>query len=107
MSAHNVYHIVPRDGGWASRLQGASTVSVQGDDRDEVQAETELVLRQLGTGRIVFHREDGTIESVHTFDQIVAEREPTWVDTLATAPVLIGVAAACLVGLGFVLRGRD
>ena len=106
MPAHNVYHVVPRDGRWVARLQGSPSVSAEAERRNDAVEAAERIIRQLGTGRIVIHSEDGAIESVHTFEQILAERENTWSGTLFSRPVLIGVAAACLVGLGFALAGR-
>ena len=106
MPAYNVYHVVPRDGRWVARLQGSPTVSATQDSRDEAIDAAERIVRQLGAGRIVVHGSDGAIERVHTFEQITAERERAWTDALLSTPVLVGVAAACLVGVGFALRGR-
>ncbi|MEM1057315.1 MAG: DUF2188 domain-containing protein [Bacteroidota bacterium] len=104
MPSYNVYHVVPRDGRWVARLQNSPSISADGDTREVVVEQTERILRQLGSGRIVLHGEDGAIERVHTFDRIVAE--PSLTDTLLSRPVLIGVAAVCLVGLGVALYGR-
>ncbi len=106
MSATNIYHLVPRDGQWAARLQGSPTVSVQADTREAALEQTERLLRQLGSGRIILHDESGAIESVHTFEQIASGAPEGWTQTLLSTPVLIGAAAACLIGLGFALRGR-
>ena len=106
MPAHNVYHVVPRDGRWVARLQGSPSVSAEADRRDDAVEAAERIIRQLGTGRIVIHGDDGAIESVHTFEQILAEREKDWSDSLLSKPLLIGIAAACLVGVGFALAGR-
>lgn len=106
MPSYNVYHVVPRDGRWVARLQGSPSVSADGDSRDAVVDEAEAIVRQLGAGRIVVHGEDGAIEKVHTYEQILAERDGSWMDTLTSTPVLLGMAAACLVGVGFALRGR-
>ena len=106
MSAHNVYHVVPRDGRWVARLQGSPSVSAEAEHRGDAVEAAERIIRQLGTGRIILHGEDGSIESVHTYEQILAERESAWDGSLLSTPVLIGIAAACLVGLGFALAGR-
>ena len=106
MSDHNVYHIVPRNGRWAARLQGSPTVSLEADSRSAALEGTEAIVRQLGDGRIVLHGEGGAIESVHTFEQIVDTPNSSWTDALRSAPFLVGMAAVCLVGVGFALRGR-
>ena len=82
-------------------------MAVEADTRESVRQETEGIVRQLGSGRIVLHGADGTIESVHNFEQILAGPSDDWTQTLLSKPVLIGVAAACLVGIGFALRGRE
>ena len=106
MPSYNVYHVTLRDGRWVARLQGSPTISASADEREETVAAAEGIIRQLGAGRIVLHGEDGAIESVHTFEQITAP-SGGWSDVLASRPVWLGVAAACLVGLGFALRGRE
>jgi hypothetical protein len=106
MPAYNVYHVVPRDDQWVARLQGSPTVSATTESREEAIGEAERIVRQLGAGRIVVHGADGAIERVHTFDQITGGRERSWTDGLLSAPVLLGMAAVCLIGVGFALRGR-
>lgn len=104
MSSHNVYHVVPRDGRWAARLQGSPVVSVEADTRDEVLTEAERIIRRLGAGRIVLHGETGAIERVHTFDQIASGE--TVSPRGLSRPLLIGLAAGCLVALGIALASR-
>ena len=52
------------------------------------------------------HGESGAIESVHSFEQILDGPNPGWTDAIRSAPFLVGVAAVCLIGVGFALRGR-
>lgn len=104
MPSHNVYHVVPRDGRWVARLQGSPSVSAEAATRDEAVDQAEQIIRQLGVGRIVLHGTDGAIERVYTFDQI--EEQATSAPPLLSQPVLIGVAAACLVVLGVALASR-
>lgn len=101
MPSYNVYHVVPRDGRWVARLQGSPTVSAEADSRAEVVRQAEQILRQLGAGRIVLHGEDGAIERVETFEQIGENRSGG-----VSRPVLLGIAAACFVGLGIALARR-
>ena len=106
MPSYNVYHVTHRDGRWVARLQGSPAISASAPTRDEAVAATEGIIRQLGAGRIVLHAQDGVIERVHTFEQITAPGGD-WTRALTSRPVRLGVAAACLVGVGFPLRGRD
>ena len=106
MPSYNVYHVTLRDDRWVARLQGSPTISASAASREETVAAAEGIIRQLGAGRIVLHAEDGVIESVHTFEQITAP-PGGWTHALTSRPVWLGVAAACLVGLGFALRGRE
>lgn len=102
MPSYNVYHVVPRDGRWVARLQGSPSVSAEAETRAAVMDEAERIIRQLGSGRIVLHGEDGAIERVHTFEQLTAEPSSPWL----TRPVLIGVAAGCFLALGVALASR-
>lgn len=108
MPAASVYHVVPRDGQWAVKLEGSDRASRVADDRDAAVHAADGFIRSLGVGRVVVHREDGTIESVHTYDSLPASIESgrDWLGVVLSKPALALAGVAFLVAVGYSLRDR-
>ena len=104
----SVYHVVPRDGQWAVKLEGAERASRVTDERDHAVDAADGFIRSLGSGRVVIHREDGTIESVHTYDSLPAPIETgrEWLDVVLSKPVLAAAGVAFLVAVGWAMRDQ-
>lgn len=106
MPSRNVYHVVPHDDRWAVRREGSEVVSAEADTDDLALQSAVDIVRTLGIGRVVVHGEDGKIAAVHTYDQLPTFEERPWLETVLSQPVLAGVAAAALVGIGIAVARR-
>ncbi len=54
-------HVVPRNGGWAVRREGADrATSVHNSKKDAVERATDLAKKN--SSRLIVHKQDGTIE---------------------------------------------
>lgn len=105
MPNSHVYHVVPHDGRWGVRLEGAETLAHETDGRDEAETHAAGLVRRWGAGRVVVHAETGQIETVHTFDRLPAP-EPDWWDVVLSRPAAVAVGAVFLIALGYGLRRR-
>lgn len=103
-----VYHVVPSDGRWAVKREGAERASRVADSQDEAVSAAEQMARNQAPGRVVVHGASGLIESVHTFDAVPARVESgrEWLDVVLSKPVLVAVGVAALVAVGYSLRER-
>ncbi|HLT48303.1 MAG TPA: DUF2188 domain-containing protein [Rubricoccaceae bacterium] len=103
-----VYHVVPSEGRWAVKREGADRASRVADTQDEAVAVAEQMARNQAPGRVVVHGANGLIESVHTYDAVPARVESgrEWLDLVLSRPVLAAVGVAALVALGYALRER-
>lgn len=64
-----VYHVVPHDEGWAVEKEGASrATSVHGTKAEAVSAGRERAKSGV-SGRLVVHRQDGTIQDSFTYGE--------------------------------------
>jgi hypothetical protein len=103
-----VYHVVPNEGRWAVKREGAERASRVADSQDEAVAVAEQMARNQAPGRVVVHGANGLIESVHTYDQVPARVESgrEWLDVVLSKPALVAVGVAALVAVGYSLRER-
>jgi hypothetical protein len=104
MAEQSVYHIVPRDGVWAVKRQGAQQASRVANSRDGAMRIAQAFARSQAPVRIVLHREDGTIESQVVLAEPPARNVMEW---LTSAPVLGGIAlglVATAVAVAFAYR---
>ncbi|HYE96702.1 MAG TPA: DUF2188 domain-containing protein [Rubricoccaceae bacterium] len=106
--ANTVYHVVPSDGRWAVKREGGHRPSRLADSRDEAFEAAESFARHLAPGRVVLHRADGTIESVHTFDTVPANVATgrDWLRVVLSKPALAAAGVTLLVALGWAMRER-
>lgn len=106
--AQLVYHVVPHEGRWAVKREGAERPSRIADTQDEAVAVAEQMARNQAPGRVVVHGADGLIQTVHTYDAVPARVESgrEWLDIVLSRPVLAAVGVAALVALGYALRER-
>lgn len=64
-----VYHVVPHDEGWAVEKEGAArATSVHGTKAEAVSAGRERA-KSGASGRLVVHRQDGTIQDAFTYGE--------------------------------------
>ncbi|NNF58572.1 MAG: DUF2188 domain-containing protein [Rhodothermaceae bacterium] len=108
MPSASVYHVVPRDGEWAVKLEGAERASRVTPERDDAVDAASGFVRSLGAGRVVVHRDDGTIETVHTYDSLPAPIESgrDWLDVVLSKPALALAGGVFLIAIGYSLRDR-
>lgn len=103
-----VYHVVPSEGRWAVKREGADRASRVAEEQDEAVAAAEQLARNQAPGRVVVHGPNGLIQSVHTFEAVPTRVESgrEWLDVVLSKPVLAAVGVAALVALGYGLRDR-
>lgn len=66
--AATVYHVVPHEEGWAVEKEGGSrATSVHGTKAEAVSAGRDLA-KSAAPGRLVLHRQDGTIQDTYSYD---------------------------------------
>ena len=106
MPSRNVYHVVPSEGQWAVRREGADAVSARQPSEDEALRAAVDIVRSLGVGRVVVHGDDGRIAAVHTYDQLPVVTERPWLEGVLSQPALVALAAGALIGLGIALARR-
>lgn len=70
MADRKTYHVTPNsDGGWNVKSVGASRASSTHDNKaDAVDRARELAKNQA-RGQVVIHKQDGTIQTEHTYGQ--------------------------------------
>ena len=64
--AQTVYHVVPNEGRWAVKREGADRASRVADDQNEAVEVAEQLARNQAPARVVVHGADGLIQTVHT-----------------------------------------
>jgi hypothetical protein len=105
--AQTVYHVVPSDGEWAVKKEGASQASRVASSQREAIDHAESFARTQAPSRVVVHGDDGVITGQHTFSESQRE-ESALLSVLTTGPVLTGLALALgLTGLAWFLAHRD
>lgn len=105
--AQTVYHVVPSDGEWAVKKEGASQASRVASSQREAIKHAESFAQKQVPSRVVIHGEDGIITGQHTFSE--TQREESGVlSVLTTGPVLTGLALALgITGVVWFLARRD
>lgn len=66
MQDDNVYDVAPGENGWGAKARGAQRASGRFDTKKEaVERDRELASKQKG--RLVIHKQDGTIQEERTY----------------------------------------
>ena len=107
MADSSVYHVVPRDDRWAVKREGIDAAVRLADSRAEAVREADTFIRNQGAGRVVVHKDDGTIESVHTFDTLPVETGEDWLGVVLSKPAMAVGAALVLVAAGILIARRS
>ncbi len=70
MANRKTYHVTPKkDGGWNVKGQGASRASSTHDTKAEAVNRGREVAKSQPLGQLVIHKQDGTIQTEHTYGQ--------------------------------------
>ena len=106
MANASVYHVVPNEGQWAVKREGSDRAIRVDADRDNVIRDATTFVRNQAAGRVVIHRADGAIESVHTYDTLPVESGRDWMQLVLSKPALALAGTVFLVAVGWSLRDR-
>ncbi len=106
MANASVYHVVPNDGQWAVKREGSDRAIRVTADRSAAVRDATTFVRNQAAGRVVVHRADGAIETVHTYDTLPVRSGRAWVHVLLSKPALALFGTVFLVAVGWSLRDR-
>jgi hypothetical protein len=68
MAGRVVYHVVPgSDAGWKVKASHASRASSTHENKADAVAHARDLVKNLPLGQVVIHKQDGTIETEHTY----------------------------------------
>ncbi|MDX1545809.1 MAG: DUF2188 domain-containing protein, partial [Rhodothermales bacterium] len=67
-SARAVYHVVPRDDGWAVQKEGNERATSLHTSKNEALKAGREVATNQAPSRLVVHKADGTIQTSYTYD---------------------------------------
>jgi len=68
MTRRKTYHVIPRtNGGWNVKLEKASRASSSHDTKADAVAHAKELAKKQPLGQVVIHRQDGTIQTEHTY----------------------------------------
>ncbi|MDA3926856.1 MAG: DUF2188 domain-containing protein [Kiritimatiellae bacterium] len=64
-----VYHVTKKNDRWQGKLTGASKASVAAPTKAEAVAKTKSLAKAAPLGQIRIHKENGRIQTEHTYGQ--------------------------------------
>ncbi len=67
MADRKIYHILPHESGWQVRGEGAKRSSSVHQTKDEAVARAKELAHKHDLSQIKIHKQDGTIETEHTY----------------------------------------
>jgi hypothetical protein len=100
------YHVVPSEGRWAVKREGADRAVRFADEQAEAVTAAERMARRQAPARVVIHGPDGLIQTVHSFEAVPSERGRDWLGVVRSKPALVLVGVVALVAVGYGLRNR-
>lgn len=106
MANASVYHVVPNEGQWAVKREGTDRAIRVNSDRDAAIRDATTFVRNQAAGRVVIHRADGAIETVHNYDTLPVESGRDWMELVLSKPALALAGTVFLVAVGWSLRDR-
>ena len=62
-----VYHVLPTDGGWSVKMEGADRASSKHETKKEALETARELVKSREPSQLVIHRLDGTIQDAHTY----------------------------------------
>lgn len=69
------YHVVPGDDGWKVNKQGGQRASATAGTKAEAVQKAKDLAKAQPLGQVIIHKEDGTIQTEHTYGKD-PERSP-------------------------------
>lgn len=70
MVKRRTYHVTPRtDGGWNVKEENASRAFSSHDTKAEAIARAKELAKKQALGQVIIHKQDGTIQTEHTYDK--------------------------------------